>query len=62
MDGKDACAVTYFGDGGTSEVNLIMIDEIRNFLFVSLLLMEVLIYLSGILIVLDFFPRLGTSI
>jgi len=22
MDKKDACAVTYFGDGGSSEVNL----------------------------------------
>lgn len=22
MDKKDACAVTYFGDGGTSEVNM----------------------------------------
>lgn len=23
MDRKDACAVTYFGDGGTSEVSII---------------------------------------
>lgn len=22
MDGRDACTVTYFGDGGTSEVNI----------------------------------------
>jgi hypothetical protein len=33
MDGKDACAVTYFGDGGSSEVNMysIILREISLF-------------------------------
>lgn len=51
MDGKDACVVTYFGDGGSSEVCVLLLFPLEKETIPSFIIFETFFFNVGHLLI-----------